>query len=198
MKLKLDKFAVETLNKLEDPGLLLVSTNKAGKNNVMTIGWGLIGIFWRTPMFMVAVRPSRYTHDFIEETNEFTVNVPKNGMEEAVEYCGTVSGRTHDKFKECQLTLTKSKQLKTPAIKECTIHYECQVVHKLKINPKQIPTNIKKELYPKPNYHTLYYAKILTVYNQHKSTQASVRLPPRKKFTTQSRPPANNQHTRQK
>jgi len=198
MKLKLDKFTVETLNKLEDPGLLLVSTNKAGKNNVMTIGWGLIGIFWRTPMFMVAVRPSRYTHDFIEESNEFTVNVPKDGMEEAVEYCGTVSGRTHDKFKECQLTLTKSKHLKTPIIKECTIHYECQVVHKLKINPKQVPTNIKKELYPKPNYHTLYYAKILTVYNQLKSTQASVRLPPRKKFTIQSRPPANNQHIRQK
>lgn len=197
MKLKLEKFAVETLNKLEDPGLLLLSTNKAGKNNVMTIGWGLIGIFWRTPMFMVAVRPSRYTHEFIEESNEFTVNVPKDGMEEAVEYCGTVSGRTHDKFKECQLTLTKSKHLKTPTIKECTIHYECQVLHKLKINPKQVPTNIKKELYPKPNYHTLYYAKILTVYHQRKPTQASVRLPPEKKSTTQPRPPANNQHTRQ-
>src|SRR4030042_618173 len=168
MKLKLDKFTVETLNKLEDPGLLLVSSNKAGKNNVMTIGGGLIGIFWRTPMFMVAVSPSRYTYDFIEESNEFTVNVPKDGMEEAVEYCGTVSGRTHDKFKECQLTLTKSKHLKTPTIKECTIHYECQVLHKLKINPKQIPTNLKKELYPKPNYHTLYYATILTAYPQHK------------------------------
>ncbi len=189
MKLRLDKFAVETLNKLEDPGLLLLSTNKAGKNNVMTIGWGLIGIFWRTPMFMVAVRPSRYTYDFIEESNEFTVNVPKDGMEEAVEYCGTVSGRTHDKFKECQLTLTKSKHLKTPIIKECTIHYECQVVHKLKINPKQVPTNIRKELYPKPNYHTLYYAKILTAYHQHKSTQTSVGPARRKKSPPLNRDP---------
>lgn len=155
MKLKLDKFAVETLNKLEDPGLLLLSANKAGKNNVMTIGWGLIGIFWRTPTFMVAVRPSRYTHDFIEESNEFTVNVPKDGMEEAVEYCGTVSGRTHDKFKECQLTLTKSKHLKTPTIKECTIHYECQVVHKLKINPTG-PNKHQKRTLPQTQLpHTL-------------------------------------------
>jgi len=49
---------------------------------------------------MVAVRPSRYTHDFIENTGEFTVNVPNRGMESIVSYCGTVSGKDHDKFEE--------------------------------------------------------------------------------------------------
>jgi len=84
-----------------DKGLLLASAGKDGRTNIMTVGWGLIGVLWREPVFMVAVRPSRYTHGLIEETGEFTVNVPKQGMGNTVTYCGTVSGREHDKFKEC-------------------------------------------------------------------------------------------------
>ena len=164
MNTKTDMFTLETFSKLENPGLLLVCTNKAGKSNVMTIGWGLIGTFWRMPVFMIAVRPTRYTHEFIEESGEFTVNVPIDDMDKIVEICGTISGRKTDKIKECKLTLKKAKKIKTPTIKQCKIHYECQVVHKLKINPKQVPLDIKQELYPKPDYHTLYFGKILAVY----------------------------------
>jgi len=164
MNTKTDMFTLETFSKLENPGLLLVGTNKAGKSNVMTIGWGLIGTFWRMPVFMIAVRPTRYTHEFIEESGEFTVNVPTDDMDKIVEICGTISGRKTDKIKECKLTLKKAKKIKTPTIKQCKIHYECQVVYKLKINPKQVPLDIKQELYPKPDYHTLYFGKILAVY----------------------------------
>ena len=164
MNARTDRLTVETLNKLKNPGLLIVGTSKAGKSNVMTIGWGFIGTFWRTPIFIIAVRPTRYTHKFIEETNEFTVNVPAEDMDKIVETCGTVSGRKTDKIKECKLALKKAKKIKTPIIKQCRIHYECQVVHKLKINPKHVPPHIKQEFYPKLNYHTLYFGRILAVY----------------------------------
>jgi flavin reductase (DIM6/NTAB) family NADH-FMN oxidoreductase RutF len=164
MNVRTDLFTVETLNKLKNLGLLIVGTSKAGKSNVMTIGWGFIGTIWRTPIFIIAVRPTRYTHKFIEETNEFTVNVPTEDMDKIVETCGTVSGRKTDKIKECKLTLKKAKKIKTPIIKQCRIHYECQVVHKLKINPKQVPPHIKQEFYPKLNYHILYFGKILAIY----------------------------------
>ena len=86
------RFLEETIKRMDQPGLLLVSgTSKQA--NVMTIGWGLPGILWGRPFFIVAVRPSRYTYRFIEETGDFTVNVPRRGMEEIVSYCGTVSGR---------------------------------------------------------------------------------------------------------
>jgi flavin reductase (DIM6/NTAB) family NADH-FMN oxidoreductase RutF len=61
----------------------------------MTIGWGLVGRLWREPVFMVAVRPSRHTFKLIEETDVFTVNVPSDGMDATIDYCGTVSGRDH-------------------------------------------------------------------------------------------------------
>jgi len=164
MSFKLEKYIAETVKRLEDPGLLLVSTNRHGKSNVMTIGWGLIGMYWRKPVFMVAVRPSRYTHKFIEDSGEFTVNVPKEGMDEVVKHCGEVSGREHDKFSECKLDLQKAKEVKVPVIKQCKIHYECRVIYKLNVAPKLVPTNVKETVYPHGNYHTLYFGEISATY----------------------------------
>jgi flavin reductase (DIM6/NTAB) family NADH-FMN oxidoreductase RutF len=164
MSVKFDEFVPETLAKLENPGCLLVGAKKRGKCNVMTIGWGLVGVFWRLPIFLVAVRHSRFTHEFIEDSDEFTVNVPAEGLEKTVGRCGEVSGREHDKFIECRLNLVKGKKVNVPTIKECKIHYECKVVHKLEVRPEFVPANVKTLFYSKGDYHTLYFGKILTVY----------------------------------
>jgi len=161
---KFEEFVPETIRKLRYPGVLLVGSKKDGSCNVMTIGWGLMGVFWRTPMFMVAIRHSRYTHEFIEDTGEFTVNVPGEEMDRVVAFCGKVSGRTHNKFKKRKLSLVKGRKVKVPVIKECKIHYECKVVHKLEVKPKLVPDNVKTRFYPKGDYHTLYFGKILAVY----------------------------------
>jgi hypothetical protein len=55
------KYADETIKTLNELGLLLVSIDSNGKPNVMTIGWGSIGIIWYKPIFIVLVRQSRYT-----------------------------------------------------------------------------------------------------------------------------------------
>jgi len=121
LKVPLTAYVEDTMRTLDRCGCLLVS-GKMKKANVMTIGWGLIGRLWGKPFFMVAVRPSRYTHKFIEETGDFTVNVPKKGMEKIVNYCGSVSGREHDKFKEKGLTMTPGKKVNSPIISDCIIH----------------------------------------------------------------------------
>ncbi|MEM2178234.1 MAG: flavin reductase [Nitrososphaerota archaeon] len=97
------KYVDETIKTLNELGLLLVSIDSNGKPNVMTIGWGSIGIIWYKPVFTVLVRPSRYTHKLIEETEDFTINVPKKGMKDIIDFCGSVSGREVDKFKEKNL-----------------------------------------------------------------------------------------------
>ncbi len=51
----------ETLDTVRKPGLLLVAADADGKPNAMTIGWGTVGIIWGKPIFIVLVRPSRYT-----------------------------------------------------------------------------------------------------------------------------------------
>jgi flavin reductase (DIM6/NTAB) family NADH-FMN oxidoreductase RutF len=163
VKVPLTAYAEETIKTLNSSGCLLVS-GKLEKANVMTIGWGLIGILWGKPFFMIAVRPSRHTHNFIDENGDFTVNVPKKGMEDIVKYCGSVSGTEHDKFKEKGLTLLPGKKIKSPIISECIIHYECKVAFKSKVIPNGLPRKVKWIYYSRGDYHTLYFGEILATF----------------------------------
>jgi len=159
------RYLRKTLEMMNDPGLLLLSGN-ANESNVMTIGWGTIGIIWGKPIFCVLVRPSRYTDNFIKKYNEFTVNVPSAGMEETVLYCGAVSGKNYNKFKKKNITLLPGKRVKCPIIKECDIVYECRVIHKNSIVPAELMPEISPKYYPKEDYHTIYFGEILAVYGQ--------------------------------
>jgi flavin reductase (DIM6/NTAB) family NADH-FMN oxidoreductase RutF len=152
----------ETVKAFDEGRVLLASVGKEGLPNVMAIGWGTMGIIWRRPIFMVLVRPSRYTYKLIEETGEFTVNIVPPKLKEVVQYCGTVSGRDHNKFKEKNLTPLPSKTIKTPIIKECILHFECQVVNKNDLIPSELRESMVPELYPKGDFHRLYFGEILT------------------------------------
>jgi flavin reductase (DIM6/NTAB) family NADH-FMN oxidoreductase RutF len=70
----------QTLEMLTNGGLLLASTRADGTSNVMTIGWASIGVIWGLPVMVVLVRPSRYTYQFVEASQVFTVNVPTQAM----------------------------------------------------------------------------------------------------------------------
>ncbi|MEM3693363.1 MAG: flavin reductase family protein [Candidatus Bathyarchaeia archaeon] len=157
-------YAMETLHVLNHEGLLLASTDKGGRYNVMTIGWGLLGTLWRRPFFLVAVRPSRYTHGLIEATGVFTVNVPAKGMEDITDFCGSVSGKDVDKFKEKGLKALSGKNVKAPIIAECPINYECQVLYKVNIQREGLHEKIVEAIYPQGSYHTLYFGEILTAW----------------------------------
>jgi flavin reductase (DIM6/NTAB) family NADH-FMN oxidoreductase RutF len=151
----------ETIKAFDESRVLLVSHGKEGLPNVMAIGWGATGIIWRKPMFVVLVRPSRHTYRLIEETGEFTVNVVPPQLKEVVQYCGTVSGRDHNKFKEKQLTAIPSKKVKAPIIRECVLHFECRVVYKNDLIPSELDESIIPSLYPKGDFHRVYFGEIL-------------------------------------
>ena len=147
-----------------DPGLLLASIGKNGENNIMTIGWGLIGVLFRKPTFIVAVRKSRHTYKLLNETGVFTVNVPGEGMAEALDFCGTKSGRDVDKFKEMNLTAKKGKTVEAPIIEECTIHFECKVMATTDVTEANTTKDVLESVYPNKNFHRLYYGEITKIY----------------------------------
>ena len=151
----------ETVKAFSEDRVLLVSRGKEGPPNAMAIGWGTTGIIWRRPIFVVLVRPSRYTYKLIEESGEFTVNIVPQQLKEVVQYCGTKSGRDHDKFKEKQLTAIPSRKVKTPIIKECILHFECRVVNRIDLVPSELEKSIITTLYPKGDFHRVYFGEIL-------------------------------------
>ena len=155
-------YLAETLRKLSDPGLLLVAPGRdRGRPNAMTIGWATFGVIWGLPICVVLVRPSRYTYGLIESSQDFTVNVPTDAMAEAVAFCGTASGREHDKFQETGLTAQPSRKVRAPIVAECPINFECQVVHFNDVVPANLAEQVNTSSYPRGDYHRLYYGQIV-------------------------------------
>ena len=76
--------------------------------------------------FFAYIIVTNYSHDLVKRTGQFTVNNPREGMEKIVEYCGSVSGRDHDKFSESGLTVVASRYVKPPIIGACGVHMECE------------------------------------------------------------------------
>lgn len=155
---------IKTMGEKLSRGLLLTSIGQNGKPNVMTIGWGLQGILWRKPVFMVAVRHSRYTHKLLEETGSFTVNIPRRDMGKVIDYCGTVSGRDHDKIKELGLKTVSGKMVAAPILVDCVIHYECKTIGKAEVGSMIVDKDVISSCYPKGDNHTVYYGEILSTY----------------------------------
>ncbi len=155
-----------TLERMADPGLLLTTVDPEGSPNVMTIGWGNPGIVWGRPVFVVMVRPSRFSFENIEATGEFTVNVPTPDMSDACEHCGSVSGRDHAKFQECGLNARAGRYIEVPRIEECVMHYECRVVQRNDVIESQLDAEVHAEFYGTGDFHRVYYGEVLEVYGQ--------------------------------
>ncbi len=156
-------FLEETIRLLKNPGGLLVTGGKKKIPNVMAIGWAAVGIIWRKPIFTVLVRPSRYSYSLLNEHPEFTVNLPYPEMADLVNYCGSVSGRDHNKFQETNLTLEKAQKVSVPIINQCGLAYECRVVGTGEILSEALSEDIKLSLYQQGDFHRVYYGEILRV-----------------------------------
>jgi flavin reductase (DIM6/NTAB) family NADH-FMN oxidoreductase RutF len=165
-----DYFA-ETMEHLRQDGLLLVTSGAHGKPNVMTIGWGTLGLMWGRPVFLVLVRPSRHSYSLLEEVGEFTVNVPPLELTAAANLCGTVSGRDHDKFQEVRLTPVPSREVRPPIIEECVVHYECRVVHRNDVAPGALLPAILDDAYVQGDLHRVYYGEIVAAYADQDAAQ---------------------------
>ena len=153
----------ETLTLLADPGLLLASQGRDGVPNAMVIGWGTVGIIWGKKIFTVLVRPSRHTFSRLAESDSFSVNLPAPALYDAVDFCGSRSGRDYNKFAECNITAESSQTVTAPSIAESPIIYECQIVHVNDVINASLAPQIVSGAYPSGDFHRIYYGEILAV-----------------------------------
>ncbi len=154
--------AEDSIKKIKAGAFLTVKSGNA--LNTMTIGWATFGVVWSKPIMMVAVRSSRHTFGIIEAVKDFTVTVPAGSMDKEIAYCGSKSGRDVNKFKECNLETADSLQVASPIIKTPGRHYECKIIYKSAMDPAHLDKGYDVSLYPKKDYHTLYFGEILACY----------------------------------
>ena len=111
---------------------VMVSCGRPGeKPNIITVAW--TGTVCSSPaMVSVSVRPERYSHDIIEETGEFVIDLVTEKLLRSCDWCGVKSGRDVDKFEACRLNAVPAEKLGTaPLIAESPVNIECRVTKKI-------------------------------------------------------------------
>ena len=142
---------------------MLVSAGDKEKFNMMTASWGGVGVLWNRPVVFAFIRPERYTREFIDARNEFTITFRK-----AQSICGSKSGREIDKVAATGLTPLFT-EAGNPVFEEARLTLECKVVYKSEIEEaKFLDPTVFPRWYDEKNgnAHIVYIAEILNAWEK--------------------------------
>ena len=114
------------------PVVMISCVDELGNNNIITVAW-CGTVCTNPPMVSVSIRPERYSHQIIESTKEFVINLTTEELTRVTDYCGVKSGRDVDKFKEMNLTAQTGMHVKAPIIVESPVNIECKLKDIIKL-----------------------------------------------------------------
>lgn len=134
---------------------LLITAGTSERWNTMAASWGTMGYLWNKPIVIVFVRPSRYTFEFIEKTEGFTISFFPPAWRSAIEFCGTHSGRDTDK---AQATGLEPVELEDGRItfSQANLVISCTTASRVPFEPGQLILPAAKEHYAAGDYHMMY------------------------------------------
>jgi flavin reductase (DIM6/NTAB) family NADH-FMN oxidoreductase RutF len=146
--------------KLLDKDWMLVTAAKEGKVNTMTASWGGFGVLWGKSVAYVVIRPQRYTKEFIDHSNTFSLSFFDNSYKKQLGYLGSVSGRDTDKIQNSALTVTEAEE-GTPYFAEAKIVILAKKLYAQELKPEHFTEiGLDEKFYPEHDYHTLYIAEV--------------------------------------
>ncbi len=146
---------------------MLITAGNEEKFNTMTANWGGVGYLWNRPVAFIFIRPQRYTFDFVEKYENFTLTFFNEKYRNALNICGTKSGRDCNKVAEASLTpcFTESG---IPAFTEAGLVIECKKLYAGMLSEECfIEKHIYNTVYRKMgDVHKLYIAEMTSVWTK--------------------------------
>lgn len=144
---------------------MLITAGDSMKSNTMTASWGGVGIMWGKPVVTAYIRPQRYTKEFVDGNDRFTISFLPEDKREALNICGSVSGRdAADKWEKAGLHpyLIDEKTLEeTAAVEEAEMIFVCRKLYAQEMYPECFAdTECDAKWYPREDYHTMYIGEI--------------------------------------
>jgi flavin reductase (DIM6/NTAB) family NADH-FMN oxidoreductase RutF len=159
-----ESFDTRIFHRFEPEWLLLTSGDfSSGHFNAMTISWGFMGIIWHKPVIEVVVRPPRYTFEFMNRYDTFTVCGFPEKYKKVLSLLGSQSGRDGDKIKASGLTPAASEKIAAPCFAEADLIFECQKIYWQDLDGEHILAPGILENYPNRDFHRAYFGEILTI-----------------------------------
>lgn len=141
----------------------LVSAGNLDKFNMMTVSWGAVGVIWGKPSVTAYIRQTRYTKEFVDQNDTFTLTFLKDGHREALNVLGSKSGRDMDKMKDSGLTPVEVDGNVTFAEADLVLVCRKRFVQDM---PKEnfLQQETLDRWYADQNYHTMYIGEIIAAY----------------------------------
>jgi flavin reductase (DIM6/NTAB) family NADH-FMN oxidoreductase RutF len=143
--------------------LLTAGDFAAGHFNTMTVGWGSLGTMWGKPFAQVVVRPIRYTYEFMEQYDSFTLCAFPEPYRKSMQLVGTKSGRHEDKIAEAGLTPIASTQVAAPGFAEAELIIECRKIYWSDMAPARFLDPAIEDNYPNEQYHRIYFGEMVVI-----------------------------------
>ncbi|RVU97477.1 flavin reductase family protein [Coriobacteriales bacterium OH1046] len=131
--------------------------------NAMTIGWGQIGMFWGRPASTVFIRESRFTKEFIDACDTFSVAFLPPELHGKHKVFGTMSGRDVDKTELTGLTPIMIDG--TPLYEESMLVFLCRKAYVDTVDHKNFVDETAYRRYydrgaDRDDWHSMYIAYV--------------------------------------
>lgn len=142
---------------------MLITAGEKENSNTMTASWGGVGIMWGKPVVTVYIRPQRYTKEFVDNCEYFTVSFLPEEYRSALNICGTISGRdVQDKWERAGIHPAAIEN--TTAVEEAEEIYVCRKLYSQNMIPDCfIDKSCDEKWYADKDYHTMYIAEIVKI-----------------------------------
>ena len=119
---------------LLEPGpVVLVTTARKGRPNIMTMSWHTIMEF-EPPSIGCVISGRNASFDTLRATRECAINIPTLELAKQVVGIGNCSGLTVDKFAKFGLTPVGAIEVQAPLVAECYASLECKVADTRLVN----------------------------------------------------------------
>ena len=119
---------------LLEPGpVVLLTTARKGRANVMTMSWHMM-VEFEPPLVACICSGANYSFDALRATGECVIAVPARKLAAKVVKVGNSSGRDLDKFAAFGLTPLPAERVAPPVVAECFANLECKVADRRLVN----------------------------------------------------------------
>lgn len=145
----------------------LLAAGDREKSNAMTIGWGGIGTLWGRTALTVYVAEKRYTKEFMDRSEYFTVMAFDVAHSNVLNYMGRQSGRDGDKAKALGLH-TAYTENGTPYYTEAEMVIECRIMYAAPFDPQYFKSDAPKNMYRNfpAGVHTMYIGEVVNAWKK--------------------------------
>lgn len=164
-KIDVKKIELPVFDKIANEWFL-ITAGTMDKMNTMTASWGTMGILWNKPVAVCFIRPTRYTFEFTEEADIFTLSFLGKENKKILNLCGTVSGRDTDKLEASGLEPVGFENGGI-SFQQANMVFECRKIYFDDLKPVFfIPDDIDDNIYPNKDYHRMYIGEVVSVYKK--------------------------------